>query len=171
MNQLNYDFYISIIPLLVLNGGFIAGYLIFLALGKHKKEKDGIKKSGSKLILSSLQDYWFTITGPCVKLLIRIGITPNMITIFGVAIRAISGVFFAKSLWGVAGWIMIAGGVFDLFDGRVARATNSVTKGGAYLDSVLDRYSDGFILGGIAWAFKDNWLLFFIILCFRFRTF
>jgi CDP-diacylglycerol--glycerol-3-phosphate 3-phosphatidyltransferase len=156
----------DLIILLVINGGFIAGYFIFLALGKHKNSKGAAKKAESGLIIGSLQKYWFSITEPFVKLLIKIGVTPNTITIFAVFISIIAGIFFANSLWGAAGWIMIAGGVFDLFDGRVARATNKVTKGGAYLDSVLDRYSDGATLAGLAWAFRDNWLLFFVILCF-----
>lgn len=156
----------DLIILLVINGGFIAGYLLFLALGKHKKASGAAKKAESGLIISSLQNYWFSITEPFVKLLIKINVTPNTITIFAVFISVAAGILFAQGSWGTAGWIMIAGGVFDLFDGRVARATNKVTKGGAYLDSVLDRYSDGAILAGLAWAFKDNWLLFFVILCF-----
>ena len=155
-----------LIPLFVINGGFIAGYLIFLVMGKNKKHKKPSKKAESGLIISSLQNYWFAITEPLVKALIKFKITPNSITIFGVAISALSGIFFSQGLWGAAGWVMIAGGVFDLFDGRVARATNNVTKGGAYLDSVLDRYSDVLILGGLAWVFRTHWLLFFVILCF-----
>jgi phosphatidylglycerophosphate synthase len=166
MNDLNYDFYVSIIPLLLINGGFIAGYLIFLALGKNKKATKAAKRAESGLIISSLQNYWLAITEPFVQLLIKLKITPNTITLFGLSLSAFSGILFANSLWGAAGWIMIAGGVFDLFDGRVARATNKITKGGAYLDSSLDRYSDGFILGGFAWAFRDHWILFFVILCF-----
>ena len=156
----------DLIILLTINVGFIAGYFLFLALGKHKKNKGTIKKSESGLITSSLQNYWFSITEPFVKLLIKMRITPNTITIFAVFISIAAGFFFAQGSWGTAGWVMIAGGVFDLFDGRVARATNKVTKGGAYLDSVLDRYSDGAILAGLAWNFRDNWLLFFVILCF-----
>ncbi|MCX6112028.1 MAG: CDP-alcohol phosphatidyltransferase family protein, partial [Proteobacteria bacterium] len=93
-------------------------------------------------------------------------IKPNMITMFGLSISIVSGFFFWEQRWGLAGWIMIAGGVFDLFDGRVARATSRVTKAGAYLDSVTDRYSDGFILGGLTLAFRDSWLLLPLILCF-----
>ena len=73
MNELNYDFYISIIPLLIINGGFIAGYLIFLAMGKNKKIRQGQKKASSGLIISSLQNYWLSITEPFVRLFIRWG--------------------------------------------------------------------------------------------------
>ncbi|MFH1223630.1 MAG: CDP-alcohol phosphatidyltransferase family protein [Pseudomonadota bacterium] len=151
--------------LVAINGGFILGYIIFLLCGCNKKAHSDLKKKRkSGVILFSLENYWFTITEPFVKLFINLGITPNMITFIGLAISISSGVFFGLKLWGLAGWVMIAGGVFDLFDGRVARATRKVTISGAYLDSVTDRYSDGVILGGLLWAFKDHWMLFFVIL-------
>lgn len=167
MQPLNNEFYISIIPLIAINGGFILGYILFLLFGFNKKMHGELKnKAGSKLIISSLQNYWFTITEPFVKLFIRAGITPNMITIIGLSISIASAYFFWEARWGLAGWIMIAGGVFDLFDGRVARATEKVTKAGAYLDSVTDRYSDGFILAGLTLGLKDTWLLLPLLLCF-----
>lgn len=161
------EFYVSVIPLIAINGGFILGYIIFLMLGKGSLRPKGTReKSDSRIIATSLQNYWFTITQPLVDLFIKLKVTPNMITVFGVFVSGVSGVFFAYKSWGAAGWIMIAGGVFDLFDGRVARSTNKVSKQGAYLDSVMDRYSDGLILGGLAIAFRDHWLLYAIILCF-----
>jgi len=167
MQQINSEFYISVIPLIAINGGFITGYIMFLLLGFNKKVHNELKqKAGSKLIIASLQNYWFTITEPFVQLFIRIGITPNMITMIGLLISISSGFLFWAHRWGLGGWIMIAGGVFDLFDGRVARATKKVTKAGAYLDSVTDRYSDGFILGGLTLAFRDTWLAIPLILCF-----
>ncbi len=167
MQQNISDFYISIIPLIIINGGFILGYVIFLLLGKNSKTHVELKnRKNSKLILSSLENYWFTITEPCVKFLVKRGITPNTITLIGLSISFIAGLMFWNKMWGLAGWIMIAGGVFDLFDGRVARATNTVSKAGAYLDSVTDRYSDGLILGGLALAFRNHWLLIPVVLCF-----
>jgi CDP-diacylglycerol---glycerol-3-phosphate 3-phosphatidyltransferase len=167
MYQTNNEFYISIIPLLIINGGFISGYFIFLLLGHGKKRhKDLVGRTESKMLWHSLEDYWFTITEPFVRFFVRAGITPNMITLFGLSLSILSGFFFWGQHWGLGGWIMISGGVFDLFDGRVARASNKVTKAGAYLDSVTDRYSDGAILGGLALAFRDHWLLIPIILCF-----
>jgi CDP-diacylglycerol---glycerol-3-phosphate 3-phosphatidyltransferase len=155
----------ELIILIAINGGFILGYIIFLLSGCNRKiHVDLKKKRKSGVILASLENYWFTITEPVVKLFIRLGITPNMITFIGLAISVCSGVFFACEMWGLAGWVMISGGVFDLFDGRVARATKKVTLSGAYLDSVTDRYSDGAILGGLAWAFRYQWMLFFVIL-------
>ena len=61
MQQLNSEFYISVIPLIVINGGFITGYILFLLFGFNKKVHGELKqKAGSKLIIASLQNYWFT---------------------------------------------------------------------------------------------------------------
>lgn len=155
----------GLILLISINAFFILGYFVFMLLGKNSvRHYELTGKDDSKLIKMSLRNYWFTLTEPCVQLLIRMRITPNMITLFGLAISITAGIFFGLQSWGLAGWIMISGGVFDLFDGRVARATKTVSKRGAYLDAVTDRYSDGAILGGLTFAFYDHWLLFFIIL-------
>ncbi|MCX6111990.1 MAG: hypothetical protein NTY22_01715, partial [Proteobacteria bacterium] len=65
MPAINNEFYVSIIPLIAINGGFILGYIIFLLLGFNKKTHDDLKgKAESQLIKSSLKNYWFTITEP-----------------------------------------------------------------------------------------------------------
>jgi phosphatidylglycerophosphate synthase len=161
------QFYISVVPLLIINGSLILGYLLFMLLGFNKKTHKALQKTANKeIIAKSLQNYWFHITEPFVIFLIKLKITPNTITIIGVIFSFLAGILFSIKAWGAAGWIMILGGVFDLFDGRIARETNTVTKSGAYLDSVMDRYSDGFVLSGLAIAFRNHWLLSFILLCF-----
>ena len=51
---------------------------------------------------------------------------------------------------------MLLGGVFDMVDGKVARATNRVTKFGALYDSTLDRYSEVMIFFGLAYYFVTS---------------
>lgn len=163
----NSEFYYSVVPLIIINGGFILGYLVFLLTGLGGKRPADLQGRGkSKIILASLQNYWFTITEPFVKFFIKRGITPNTITMMGLGVSLGAGILFGLKLWGAAGWTMVAGGVFDLFDGRVARATGTVSRAGAYLDSVTDRYSDTVLLGGLAYAFKDHWIIFPVLLCF-----
>jgi CDP-diacylglycerol--glycerol-3-phosphate 3-phosphatidyltransferase len=48
-----------------------------------------------------------------------------------------------------AGLVIIGAGIFDMVDGRVARATNQVTVFGAFFDSVIDRYSDVALFFGL----------------------
>ena len=82
----------------------------------------------------------------------KIYITPNVITITGLFITIIASVTLAHNLfWG--GVLVLAGGFFDMLDGAVARAHNKFSEFGAFLDSVLDRYSDAFIFLGFTGYF------------------
>jgi CDP-diacylglycerol--glycerol-3-phosphate 3-phosphatidyltransferase len=76
-------------------------------------------------------------------------IDPNLITFVGFLITLPSAWFLAKGNFFAAGWVIIISGLFDMLDGRVARITNSVTRFGAFFDSVLDRYSDMAIFIGL----------------------
>jgi CDP-diacylglycerol--glycerol-3-phosphate 3-phosphatidyltransferase len=70
------------------------------------------------------------------------GIEPNFLTFLGLVINIVAAYLFAKGRFPAAGGVMILAGLFDMVDGRVARAQGRVTKFGAYFDSVIDRYSD-----------------------------
>jgi CDP-diacylglycerol--glycerol-3-phosphate 3-phosphatidyltransferase len=69
-------------------------------------------------------------------------INPNLLTLAGFLITLFAAVSLARGKFLHAGLIIILAGIFDILDGRVARTTNSVTRFGAFFDSVLDRYSD-----------------------------
>ncbi len=84
--------------------------------------------------------------------LARVGLTPNALTLIGFLIACIAAVAAGAQAWLLAGFLVIFGGIFDLFDGAVARATNRVSKLGAFLDSVFDRWGEGIVYVGIAWG-------------------
>ena len=71
---------------------------------------------------------------------------PNSFTIMGFFATLIASVFIIKELWIAAGLMIILSGLLDLFDGVLARKLERVTLFGGFLDSVLDRYSDLFLL-------------------------
>jgi len=71
---------------------------------------------------------------------------PNSFTIMGFFATLIASVFIIKELWVAAGLMIILSGLLDLFDGVLARKLERVTLFGGFLDSVLDRYSDLFLL-------------------------
>lgn len=79
----------------------------------------------------------------------KIGINPNFLTFIGFTINLIAAYLFAYGYFRWAGVTIIIGGVFDLTDGPVARRTRQVTPFGGFFDSVLDRYSDLFLLVGL----------------------
>jgi len=76
-------------------------------------------------------------------------INPNVLTFFGLLINIVAASFLATGRFRTAGLVIIFAGLFDMVDGRVARATNQVTRFGGFFDSVLDRYSDLALLVGL----------------------
>ncbi len=81
----------------------------------------------------------------------KIGVTPNQITVTGTALNAGVAVLivFDHLVW--AGILIIVAGLFDMLDGALARRTQNVTPFGAFLDSTLDRVSEGMILAAVAY--------------------
>jgi CDP-diacylglycerol--glycerol-3-phosphate 3-phosphatidyltransferase len=69
-------------------------------------------------------------------------IHPNVLTFVGLLINIWASWLFADGKMFAAGLVVVGASVFDMVDGRVARATSQVTKFGGFFDSVLDRYSD-----------------------------
>jgi phosphatidylglycerophosphate synthase len=82
----------------------------------------------------------------------RVGLTPNALTLIGFFIACIAAVAAGAQAWLLAGFLVVFGGIFDLFDGAVARATGKVSKLGAFLDSTFDRWGEGVVFVGIAWG-------------------
>ncbi len=79
----------------------------------------------------------------------RMGFTPNALTVIGFGISVAAGVAAGFGAWIAAGVLVIFGGIFDLFDGALARATNRVSRLGAFLDSVFDRAGEAVIYLGV----------------------
>ena len=87
---------------------------------------------------------------PVALLLGRLGLTPNALTIVGFLGTCLAAIAAASQAWVLAGLLVIAFGIFDLFDGALARATNRVSRVGAFLDSVFDRAGESMLYVGIA---------------------
>jgi len=81
--------------------------------------------------------------------LIRIGATPNILTVIGFLFVAGAGLLFAFGYFGYAIWAMVFASAFDMLDGTVARLSGKTSQFGGFLDSSLDRYGDIAVLGGI----------------------
>ncbi len=83
------------------------------------------------------------------KPLSGLGITPNMLTIIGLLLSGLTAIVIAQGFIRLGGWLVLFAGIFDMFDGAMARVRNAATTFGAFLDSTLDRYSEGIILFGL----------------------
>jgi CDP-diacylglycerol--glycerol-3-phosphate 3-phosphatidyltransferase len=79
----------------------------------------------------------------------RLGLTPNALTIIGFAGTCAAAAAAAGQAWILAGILVLAFGIFDLFDGALARATGTASAFGAFLDSTLDRLGENIVYVGI----------------------
>jgi len=87
---------------------------------------------------------------PIATALGRLGLTPNALTVIGFLGTCVAAFAAASQWWLAAGVLVLAFGIFDLFDGTLARATGRATKLGAFLDSTFDRAGEGIVYVGIA---------------------
>lgn len=81
--------------------------------------------------------------------LFRRPIDPNLLTVLGTVVSLGAAAAFGLGAFVAAGVLILAGGVFDLVDGVVARHHGTATRFGAFLDSTLDRLVDMALLFGI----------------------
>ena len=86
---------------------------------------------------------------PIALLFGRLGLTPDGLTLIGFGITTIGAILLGLQLWVVGGLIVFVGGVFDMFDGTLARATGQVSKLGAFMDSVFDRWGEALVYVGL----------------------
>jgi CDP-diacylglycerol---glycerol-3-phosphate 3-phosphatidyltransferase len=91
-------------------------------------------------------------------------IHPNVLTFIGLLINIGAAVLLAAGRFRTAGLVILAAGLFDMVDGRVARQTNQVTKFGGFFDSVLDRYSDLGLLMGLLVYYASINRYFYVVL-------
>jgi CDP-diacylglycerol--glycerol-3-phosphate 3-phosphatidyltransferase len=85
-------------------------------------------------------------------------LTPNMLTLFGLVITAAGAAVLGLGQLFIAGVILLFAGLFDIFDGALARASGKVYRYGAFLDSTVDRYSEGLIYLGLLVFFRGKTL-------------
>jgi CDP-diacylglycerol--glycerol-3-phosphate 3-phosphatidyltransferase len=97
---------------------------------------------------------WFE--RPAVSLLVTLKFSPSAATFVGLAIAVIAAYFISEGEFLIGGILVLVGSVFDLLDGGIARATGTVSKRGALMDSVFDRVSELAVLLGLAMYFVSG---------------
>lgn len=106
--------------------------------------------------------------GAIVKLIVRglalAKIHPNALTFIGLMINIWAAALLAQGQFLAAGLVIIGAGIFDMVDGRVARATGQVTRFGGFFDSVMDRYSDLALLMGLLVYYANIGRNFYVVL-------
>jgi len=86
---------------------------------------------------------------PVARLLLRAQVRPNQLTVLGLGVSLVAAHAFFQGRLRMAAALLTVAGLFDFFDGSLARLAGSESPFGAFLDSVVDRYSDLVVLLGI----------------------
>jgi CDP-diacylglycerol--glycerol-3-phosphate 3-phosphatidyltransferase len=109
-----------------------------------------------KVLPDWLKNGYLKVIEPVAGWLVRRGVHPNTITVFGTLCTVAGGVIYAYGHISVGGWFLGLTALFDVLDGTVARRTGKSSTFGAFLDSTLDRVADGAVMGGLAVFYALN---------------
>lgn len=97
---------------------------------------------------------WFKwVLDPLARLFLRLGLTPNMVTMLGLLGNSVGAYFLARGDLLTGGILIAVMTPIDALDGTMARLRGEASDWGAYVDSVSDRYSELIIYGGLLYHF------------------
>jgi CDP-diacylglycerol--glycerol-3-phosphate 3-phosphatidyltransferase len=99
-------------------------------------------------MLSHYKEPFQRLGDPVAQVLLRAHVRPNHLTVVGLGVSILAACALAGGRLRVCAVLLALAGLFDFFDGSLARLANRVSAFGAFLDSVVDRYSDLVVLVG-----------------------
>ncbi len=99
--------------------------------------------------LEALRAPTYRVLDPLTDWMVRRGVHPNLLTTLGFLFTVVAGGFYAVDHVRTAGFFVLLGGAFDIFDGRVARLSGLASKFGSFYDSTLDRISEVVVYMGL----------------------
>jgi CDP-diacylglycerol--glycerol-3-phosphate 3-phosphatidyltransferase len=149
-------------PAFVLMAYWVGAFLIFSArtwLKGLPVDAEVMGRSSSPMLGRFFRHFIMWLLSPWQKILVRSGVTPNQLTFASLTAALGSGVAASQGRFALAGWLYFLCGILDILDGRVARIRNQVSSAGAFFDSVIDRYAELFVFGGMAVYYRDSWAL------------
>ena len=88
--------------------------------------------------------------------LLRTRVQPNTLTLIGLCLNVPVALLIAAGQLRLGAVVFVVASFFDVLDGAVAKRGNRGTRFGAFFDSTMDRISDMFLFGGVAWYIKDQ---------------
>ena len=105
--------------------------------------------------LESLRGVVYRILDPLTDWMVRSRMHPNALTTIGFFVTCFAALMFHQHHVRTAGLFVLLGGMFDIFDGRVARLSGLGSKFGAFYDSTLDRISETVVFLGLLSLYND----------------
>ncbi|MEQ9401382.1 MAG: CDP-alcohol phosphatidyltransferase family protein [Longimicrobiales bacterium] len=119
--------------------------------------------------LDALRAPVYALIDPVVRWLVRRGVHPNAVTTAGFVSVVAAGWLYHADHVRTAGLLVLFGGMWDIFDGQVARVSGMASKFGSFYDSTLDRISEIVVFGGLLSLYNsygrelaDVWMVYVI---------
>jgi phosphatidylglycerophosphate synthase len=152
----------ALLPLLGLVAFLLGTLAVFgaRAMLVGRPHSPDIEKRQRTILAKFFQEWWIWLWTPVERFCLRLGISPDAITMASTVVTAGAAVLLGFGWLSLGGWVYLAGASLDFIDGRVARATGRTSRAGAFLDSTLDRVSELLAFGGLAVAFRGSPVLF-----------
>lgn len=142
--------------------GFLAlALVVYTALVVTGRERVVAGIKANEILGPFWASYIVWLIRPLERRLVAARVAPTTVTAVSLAFCVLAGIAVAVGSLAAGAWLFIGGGILDLVDGRLARATNQQTRAGALFDSIADRWAELAMLGGFAWYLRDHgaWFL------------
>ena len=108
-------------------------------------------------MLNRFREFWTKVISPIARLLLRLGVSPDAVTLVGTLGVAAGALWFFPRGQLLVGVLVITAFVFsDMIDGAMARKSGTSSTFGSFWDSTLDRIGDAAIFGGLALYFAES---------------
>jgi phosphatidylglycerophosphate synthase len=156
----------DLLPLVGLSALFILALPLFaLHVRRHGLPRDPRieQRQVGPLLGRWLMYYLLWLIAPVERLLVRLAVPPNLLTLASLSLSAGAAAALALGWFGLGGWLYLFTGILDILDGRVARAAGRASRGGAFLDSVADRWAEALIFCGLGWYYRASWVLVLVL--------
>lgn len=151
-------------PALLLAAYFGVGLCLYAARRERTTDAEMRERGHSVVLGAWLRDAFAWLMQPLLSAMIRLGIAPDAVSCLSVLIAIAAGIAAAFGEFTLAGALYLIAGLCDYFDGRLARVTGAASTRGAALDSILDRYSEAAVIIGLAWYYRQHWVLLVLLL-------
>ena len=158
----------SIVPIVVITALFLLGLPVFAIQyrlrGQPRTER--IQRSGGTVLMNEWimeYGYWFMGAGARVFLWLRC--SADVVTLLGFMLIAGGSVAVGFGYFGLGGWLILFGSMFDAMDGIVARESGRSSNAGEFLDSIVDRYAEIASYIGLCYYYNDRPWAMAAVLC------
>jgi CDP-diacylglycerol--glycerol-3-phosphate 3-phosphatidyltransferase len=131
---------------------------VYAVIARRRPVDADVARRPTTIILGTwVRDWLMWSIGPVERKFVEWKLSPDIFNYIGGAFGLFAGIAFANNELALGGWLILFGGLSDIFDGRIARARGIGSNYGEFLDSMLDRFAEMFVFIGIALYFEPTW--------------